>query len=95
MSGGHFNYSQYRIQDIIEELESAIKRCDPLFADEYDYPYEFNDATVLEFKKGLEILKNAFVYSQRIDWLLSGDDSEESFHQRLKEELNLIKKETK
>jgi hypothetical protein len=93
MSGGHFNYSQYRIQDIIEELEIAITRSEkPVL---YNYPYEFNDATVLEFKKGLEILKNAFVYSQRIDWLLSGDDSEESFHQRLKEELNLIKKETK
>jgi hypothetical protein len=40
--------------------------------------------------KGLEILKNAFVYTQRIDWLLSGDDSEESFHQRLKEDLKNI-----
>lgn len=43
---------------------------------------------VEEFKKGLKILKTAAIYAQRIDWLLSGDDGEESFKRRLKEELD-------
>ena len=30
----------------------------------------------------------AAIYAQRIDWLLSGDDGEESFKRRLKEELD-------
>lgn len=33
------------------------------------------------------------IYTQRIDWLLSGDDGEESFHSRLKEELDKLKKQ--
>ena len=50
---------------------------------------EIEDPEVVdEFKKGLKILKTAAIYAQRIDWLLSGDDGEESFKERLKEELD-------
>ena len=38
-------------------------------------------------RKGLILLRKAEVYAQRIDLLLSGDDSEERFHERLKEDL--------
>lgn len=41
-----------------------------------------------EFKNGLKILKMASIYAQRIDWLLSGDDGEDSFKRRLKENLD-------
>jgi len=34
------------------------------------------------------VLRKAAIYAQRIDWLLSGDDGEESFLERLKEELD-------
>ena len=51
--------------------------------------YEIDDPEVLEeFKKGLKILKMAAIYAQRIDWLLSGDDGDDSFKRRLKEELD-------
>jgi glutamyl-tRNA reductase len=49
--------------------------------------YNYSDETIEEFKKGLYYLKLAHIYTQRIDWLLSGDDGEESFFKRLKEEL--------
>ena len=49
--------------------------------------YGYNEKTLEEFKKGLDILRKACIYAQRIDWLLSGDDGEESFHKRLKEDL--------
>jgi hypothetical protein len=39
-----------------------------------------------EFKKGAEIIKLAQIYMQRMDWLLSGDDGEESFISRLKQD---------
>jgi hypothetical protein len=32
-------------------------------------------------------LKAGYIYAHRIDWLLSGDDGEESFNKRLTEEL--------
>ena len=48
---------------------------------------EFSKETLVELKKAVHILKQAEIYAQRIDWLLSGDDGEESFHELLKEEL--------
>lgn len=94
MSGGHFSYNQYRIEDIVDELELLIKHNKKKI--EYpdgcsEYGYKFLKSTIKEFKKGLKILKNAQVYTQRIDYLVCGDDGEESFHKRLKEELDNIK----
>ena len=40
-------------------------------------------------------LKIAQVYAQRVDWLVSGDDGEDSFHSRLNKELSEIKGEIK
>jgi hypothetical protein len=40
----------------------------------------------------MKVLRVAAVYAQRIDWLLSGDDGEESFLKRLKEELGQLEK---
>ena len=114
MSGGHFDYYQWHIRDIVYSLEDYIYG-HPLDEEDIDYYiedhwledkekeyviknkhtvpnlYEYSKETIKEFKKGLAILRKAYVYAQRIDWLLSGDDGEESFHERLKEELNNLK----
>lgn len=60
------------------------------YADGKYYP-DYTEETINEFRKGVEILKKARIYAQRIDWLLSGDDGEESFHERLNEELEQLK----
>jgi hypothetical protein len=52
----------------------------------------YSDQTIEQFKRGLVYLETASVYAQRIDWLVSGDDGEESFHERLAEELANLKK---
>lgn len=78
MSGGHFDYNQWNIRSICEELERIID------TNEYGYSNE----TIEEFKKGLEYLRLAEIYTQRIDWLVSCDDCEDTFHERLKEDLN-------
>ena len=76
MSGGHFDYHQYRIREIAESVEDIIQNS--------KYPPE-----VLEkIKEGLDALKKAEIYAQRIDWLVSGDDGPETFLRRLKEDLN-------
>ena len=51
---------------------------------------EFSDDTIKELNKAVELLKMAEVYAQRIDWLVSGDDGEDSFHNRLKFELEKL-----
>jgi uncharacterized protein (UPF0248 family) len=51
-----------------------------------EYPVE----VIEEFKKGLLLLRQAQIYAHRIDWLVSGDDGEESFLRRLKEDLEKL-----
>lgn len=85
MSGGTFDYNQCRIQDIASDLEEIIKT--NTIKDEDVYYTDFSDETIEEFKKGLEIIKKAYVYAQRIDWLVACDDGEDSFHRRLKDDL--------
>ena len=47
----------------------------------------YSEETLQEFRKAVTLLKQAEAYTQRIDWLLSGDDGEDNFHERLKAEL--------
>ena len=71
------------------------------YPEEYDedgykvYPYypDYTEETLREFRNGVAALRRAYVYAQRIDWLLSGDDGEESFHRRLKDELEKLNEE--
>jgi len=85
MSGGHFNYNQRILEEIAEEINYLIKN--NKLADDYGYCYNYSDEIIKEFKKAVKLLKEANIYVQRIDWLVSGDDSEDSFYKRLKDEL--------
>jgi hypothetical protein len=99
MSGGHFNYDQRRIDAIADDIQREIdnngralteqeKRDYYWDDDKTTHHYEYPEEVIAEFKKGVEYLRLAAIYAQRIDWLLSGDDGEESFLERLKEELD-------
>jgi hypothetical protein len=79
MSGGHFNYAQHRIGDIIKGIEEALKP-----------GLEISEKTRSEFRTAIIALRIAQIYTQRIDWFLSGDDGEENFHRRLAEEINAL-----
>lgn len=57
---------------------------------EEKYHYKYPDEVIEKFKEGLEIIKKAEVFAQRIDWLLSGDDGEETFLKRLKDDLGKL-----
>lgn len=93
MSGGAFDYQQHRMNDIAERIQEAIDTN----TEKPEYWWGewtgqvYSDDTIAEFKNGLECLRKAYVYAQRIDWLLSGDDGEEEFHKRLKDELDNFK----
>jgi hypothetical protein len=92
MSGGHFDYNQYRIQDIANEVERMIHANDSQELDEWGNRkgYGFCPDTMKEFRNGLHYLRVAQIYAQRIDWLVSGDDGEDTFHQRLAKDLAKI-----
>lgn len=105
MSGGSFNYTQYQIEDIAnyiqekldnqgKEIPKEMRWCDDDYLEKYPderfyptYPEDIQES----FREGIKHLKLAYVYAQRIDWFLSGDDGEDSFRRRLKEELDSLK----
>lgn len=92
MSGGRFDYKQYDIHRITNSIESII-------AGEEDKEFgceaiEVSKEVKEKLEEALIILKAAFIYTHRIDWLLSGDDDEKAFFKRLvkdfsKERINL------
>lgn len=104
MSGGAYNYEQNRINEIISCIEDELEQqgklrddVDEYWRKEYyeKYPEDrFNENYSEEvqqiMKDGIVALKRAYVYAQRIDWFLSGDDGEESLKRRLKEDLEKL-----
>ena len=54
------------------------------------YHHEYSPEIIEKFKESVELIRRAYVYAHRIDWLVSGDDGEESFLRRLEEELNKL-----
>ncbi len=92
MSGGHFQYQQHSIMDIAEDIGRIIEANDDTTLNEWGDTVGrgYSPEVIEKLKEGVEILKTAFVYAHRIDWLLSDDDGEESFLERLEEELKEI-----
>jgi len=89
MSGGHFDYKQHHLLDMADSIGSAILNNDSVETDEWgsDIGRHYTPETIVEFEKAVKALKLAYVYAQRIDWLLSCDDGEDSFHRRLQAQL--------
>jgi hypothetical protein len=105
MSGGAFEYNQYKIGYIADQIEHEIEKSGrPKTQEELkeeswrgsdwyeQYPeylnhYKYPDEVIEEFKNAVKHLRVAEIYAQRVDWLLSGDDGDESFMKRLKEDL--------
>ena len=85
MSGGYFEYQQYHIQDIVDKLEETKVKIEN---DEEFYQYDRKEELLREISNGLGYLNLAGIYTQRLDWLFSGDDGEDNFFGRLGEELD-------
>ena len=49
--------------------------------------YAFPETTLRRMEEAVYALRRAAIYAQRVDYLICGDDGEESFERRLKEEL--------
>jgi hypothetical protein len=111
MSGGTFEYKQYQISQIAEDIEQIIRNSgrkktkeelkeeswrDSEWYKKYPedlYHHKYPDDILEELKKGVKYLKLAHIYTHRIDYLIAGDDGEDSFRERLKNELDKFEKE--
>jgi len=85
MSGGHFQYKQYELGHIAGEIEQLILDNASEEVNEYGDTkgHGYSSETIAKFKIARMSLLLAQIYVQRIDWLVSGDDGEDSFHRRL------------
>jgi hypothetical protein len=108
MSGGRFEYKQYDMNYIADQIEHEVltngkKKTDDELKEEgwrdpdwyKKYPedlyhYEYPEEVIEKFKEAVIVLRKAAVYAQRVDWLLSGDDGEETFLERLKKDLDKL-----
>jgi hypothetical protein len=92
MSGGSFDGAQYHIQAIAEEISRIIRENDDDTLDQWGDPRGrgYAPETIAEFRVAVGLLLEAEVYAQRIDWLVSGDDAEDTFHERLALDLSAL-----
>lgn len=89
MSGGHFEYNQYRVREIAEGIERLIATNDDETNNEWGERkgYGFPPGVIERFKEAAHTLNQAADMAQRVDWLVSGDDSEDSFLSRWDKEV--------
>lgn len=89
MSGGTYDYIQFRLNEVADDIKEKIRKNEEMRKNpsEYDEGVCYDDATIEKFKEAVPIIKWAAIYIHRIDWLLSGDDGESDFRERLTEEI--------
>lgn len=92
MSGGHFDYMQYCIGHIAGEIEKLILKNNDESKNQWGDTVGrfYSDETIARFKLAVRYLRLAQIYAHRVDWLVSGDDSEECFHRRLDDDLKAM-----
>ena len=106
MSGGAFEYQQYHIEEIADSIEQEIIEAGreipkEIWAKNHWYGSSFDDSdrtyptyerkTIDIMKRAVYVLRMAYIYAKRIDWMLSGDDGEDTLVERLQEELQALK----
>jgi len=89
MSGGYFEHKDCVLQEIGDKLSEIIRDNNKKLK-EQSIPkrHLYRERTMEEFKKATFYLEMAKIYVHRIDWFLSGDDGESTFHERIEEDLD-------
>ena len=94
MSGGKFNYDQYKIKQIAYDIEQVIIDNDSDERNQWGdtkgrhYPPD----VIEQLRRAVHILRAAAIYAHRVDWLLSGDDGEACFLKRLQSDLDQLER---
>lgn len=110
MSGGRFSYKQWHIDNIANQIEQeVILSGKPIPKQKWSYyerqefeethkqpmNYAYPEPVLRRMEEAVYALRRAAIYAQRIDYLLCGDDGEESFLERLKKELEELDSKSK
>ena len=89
MSGGYLEYEQYKTYWMADAIEQLIYENNSEELNQWGDKKgrEYTEKTISEFRTAVRLLRRAGIYAQRIDWLVSCDDVEDTFHKRLALEL--------
>ena len=89
MSGGYFEYAQWRVGQIADDIDTLIENNDSTDIDDFgcqigrNYPPEI----IEKFREASHWLHRSAEMAQRVDWLVSDDDGPESFLRRWEKEV--------
>jgi len=92
MSGGSFDFKQYVLLDIADQIQNVIDNNHSTQKNEWGenigrgYPM----AVIKSLAMTVRQLRRTVAYVHRADYLLSGDDGEDSFLTRLGEDLEKL-----
>lgn len=82
MSGGHFDYIQFQIDGAASEIDTLLKV--------ESYSSKLHSEIIEKFIEARNTLRKAATMLHRIDWLVSGDDGNETFLKRWDEDLSKL-----
>lgn len=83
MSGGYFDYVQYPIMGARERLAKYLENLEA---------GAYRPETLAKLRECEQTLRLAGHMLHRVDWFLSGDKGEETFHELWAEDVELLKK---
>jgi len=84
MSGGHFNYEQYKLKDIADKIDEDVLFASRHKKDEYGYDPYLPPEVRREMRKLEKMLRKMYAIVHDYDWWFSGDSDKESFMRRMK-----------
>lgn len=98
MSGGRFDYKQWHIKEIADHIQYELDIQGKEIPEEYQWGGQTHHTTHREdvqevMKTAVKKLREAYIYAQRVDWYLSGDNGEDTLMSQLKEELDNLNKQ--
>lgn len=91
MSGGYFDYNEFRLNDISREIESLIKNNDTPNKD--GYAREYANDILEKFAVTKLFLDAAADLVHHIDYLVEGDIGEDCFRKRYDEAMEKFSRE--
>lgn len=93
MSGGHFNGAQSHMLMIAEDIDKIIEENNSKEFDTFGYKigYDFPQDIISKLEETKKVLVLAEAMTKRVDYLVCGDDGEDSFRRRWEEEVEQLK----
>ncbi len=94
MSGGHFDYKEHSLLDIIDKIQEIIdiNDCNDLNSDGEKIGRHYSPEIIEKFKTSIRYIKNTYEMIHDIDYLISGDHAEDSFLEQWSQKVNIEEK---